>query len=111
MQQLLDQLVIKAKPGFIYLASPRRQNPRPTDRKAISPQTQFCHQGDVFAKPVIMVSRDIAVASSKGFARKLGKEVPYRGPFPISVPSPLDLIGGRSCTPKKIFWKTKSFHK
>ena len=101
----LKKAGVKREACFVPGAAPIGLNPGPADREAVGIDPQAGDQVEVFFKPVVVVTGQVAVAAVGNGSRLAAKGIPDRRCTAVLIMGPFDLIRRGRYTPQESSWK------
>jgi len=75
-EQGVDEAIVEIKSRLVDCASTLRQHPRPGDGKAVGPEAELPHEGNVFLVAAVMIAGPVPAFSLSYCSRPSAKHVP-----------------------------------
>ena len=101
LEQAVDEAAVEGQALGVRLSAAGRLDARPGHGESIGLEAEALHQRDVFAKAMIVVAGDVAVAGVEDFAGLTAETIPDRLAAAALVRGALDLKRGGPDAPEK----------
>ena len=87
-EEFVDEAIVEEQTGLIDRAPARRKNAGPAHRKAVGLQSHLGHQRHILFVAVVMIDRDVAIASLVSLAGTFVKRSQTLSPLPSAFHPP-----------------------